>query len=585
MADFGGVLQQPGIVDRTYAMPMALFAYTMLIVTAQPTAGAHASGGVVHSIAPGTSNYGGRIATEGSVGYLWFGRVHLIPRKTFSFGTIVATVTDTFEIFNANAIAVVFTTFTNNIGDGISVPDLPATPATLSAFTSFVDPDSAGLIAYTGVGFDVSFLPLTLVVDRDGPPQFDDTLDFLFSSQQVSLRATGSRVSTFLATYEWPFVERWQFLTDVLESQSGVEQVLSLIEYPLQSFEFQFVLDGTDRQRFENLLFGAQSQLLAIPLWHEDVFTTAAASLSATSISVSSTTDADFRVGGYAIVFTSPTSYDIVLLSAVATGTLTFATTPLLAGYAAGTRVAPIRLGYIIGNPQTARPPKNVKRFRLVFRVKDNDTGMFTGSTSGWSSLSSKVVIDDVDVMESNEKSGEMDHRVTIIDSETGVVDVRTDWDTNKRTQPKTFAMRSRAQYRKVKRLLLALRGPQRSWYKPTYDEDFTVVATLTSGAFTMDVSNIGYTKQVQSRSPRNVIRVEFTDGTSVDRTIASSVEVSATVERLTLSVAWASTKLATEVRRVMYLELSRFRTDTFAFNHRGPANITLTAPARTLLP
>lgn len=586
MANFAGLVTDAYYVDNTYAITARRFVepqagnFASLLALDVPISGPVAAGGVLPGIPVSPTPRAGVVAAEASSGLDWFDRIHLLKRGVYNFGLILSQKTDTYEVFNAWRQDVSLLSVTNNVGPSVTLPSGPTPVAVMPAFTSFLDTAASS----HALGANKNKVPLNIVVAKDGPPSFSSTIEWAFSTGSVAtLRLTGVRVSLIPAIYESDFDEEWQFPTDTIVTDNGTEQVISLTGYPVQSFRVNFLLDADDRQRMQALLMGAQSQLLAFPVWHEDVGTTAGISAGATSVAVTSTADTDYRVGGYAVIWTSATSYDVVQLSSVSTNSLGFTTTPTTNGHLAGARVAPVRLGYIESEVPNQRYYVSLDSYTMQFRVTDNETGMFAGSTTGWNTYSSKVLLDDPNLMDGTTEITSTT-RVQVIDNEAGVVEYIGIWPKSRRGSQKGFSIKSRSEFMSVKKLLLALRGPQVSFRLPTFAEDMTVVATLTSGTSTMDIRHIGYTKYVQSREPKKVFRVTFTDGTSVVREAVSSVEVSNTVERVTINTGWATTKLASEVQRVEFLEPVRFDTTSFTFRFQRTGLARLSVPVKTLM-
>ena len=144
--------------------------------------------------------------------------------------------------------------------------------------------------------------------------------------------------------------------------------------------------------------------------------------------------------------------------------------------------------------------------------------------------------------------------------------------------------MRSRAEYRKVKQLLLSLRGSQVTFYLPTFADDLKLVANIAATDLTFDIENVGYTRHAQANGARSVVHFAFTDGTSLVRVVTDSSIISDTVERLTVSANFPDTRTVAEVSRIQYYELSRFATTTFAFQHERVGLISLTAQVKQLV-
>jgi len=585
-SNYSGRVTTDYFIETSYSMTFPRFRepytgeYASLLALGEELAGPLASGGVAPSFPVGTDNYDAVVAEETSSGVDWFNKVHFLDRQVYNFGLVLSQKTDDYEVFNSWRQNVTFTALVNNIGSSVTLPNLPTQPSTVTAFTSFLDP-----VSTHASGANKNKTRLNLVVSKDGPPTFNNTIEWEFSTGDVATaRLIGSRLSIIPAIYESDFEETWEFISNTIAVDDGTEQVLSLVGYPVQSFSVRFALDSDDRQRMQLLLMGALPRLLAFPVWHEDISTTALASVGATSVAVSATTDVDYRVGGFAMLWSSATAYDVVELSSVSTNSLDFSNTPILGSYASGTRVVPLRLGYIVGDVPNARSLVNLDTYMMQFRVTDNETGMFAGSTTGWSTYSSKVLLDDPNYMDLTMETLSTT-RVRVIDNATGVVEYVPLQEKSRRNSNKGFSIRSRSELMKVKKLLLALRGPQISFRLPTFAEDVTVVADLTLNSTTMDIRHIGYTKYSQSREPRKVFRITFTNGTSLVRVVQSSVEVSTAVERLTLDTTWPSTRTAAQVRRVEFYEPVRFDTEQFTFRFKRTGKASLVAPVKTLVP
>lgn len=514
-------------------------------------------------------------AEEDSAGFDWFQKVHILPRVPVALGPILNDVSVPVDVFNAFRSAITYTAFANTIGAGVSpLPDFPSPPQVLPAFASFLGPASVRLAPVRP----------DLVVSKEGAPLFDGLVSFVFGAVAASLRLSGSRVSLFPFFYEADFTERLTFTSEPLEALDGTEQVLSLAGYPVQSFDLTFVADGDDRARIQTYLFGGQPRLVGLPVWTDEVAPTAAASIGALSVATTSTTDADFRVGGLAVLYDSFGTFDVVVLSAVGPSLLSFATTPLLNNYTTAARIAPVRLGFFAAQITAQRFITSTEEIRASFRVFDNWTGAPTGSLVGWSTHNGRVLLDDCNVTESSGIGTELTQRITVIDSGLGRVEQVSDWPTNRRTLPKTFAMRGRAAVAKVKRLLRALRGPQVSFYLPTFADDIRPVADAIATAFTLDIAAQGYARFAANREPKARVRVTFTDGTSLFRVVQSSAEVSSTVERLTFDATWPVTRTVAEFARIEFVEHVRFAGDVFTFEHRHPLVSRLSAGVKTLI-
>ncbi len=525
-------------------------------------------------------------AQVASLGFHWFEKVHLVPKTSASspleFGNIGGIVERDYELFNAyRKQSVTLTNVQNNATPGMDTPDVVA-PDVLPPLVSFLDPSSTFNTSGTSLG---TLVHTVARASAQGLPTFDTTIVFTFSpGGDLTLYITGDRIALISAEPELPVEEILGFATDIIEPlDGGPEQRICIRKRPRQKFALNYVLDGTERQRMQAMLFGWQPAVFAIPLWHEAIQLAANAAALATTVTTGSTADTDFRVGGLAVVYETATKFDVVQVTAVGATSISFTGSPLIFSYTAGhpVRVMPVRLAVLENNPSHSRPPVNAEFFTLQFRVTDNDTGAVTGSTSGWNTYLGKVLLDDCNIATDN--SGEMRQRVSVIDNETGLVHTDTRWAFHHRSHIKGFRAGTRAEILKLRKLLMAFNGKQKSFYIPTFHDDLTVQVALTIGSNLMRIEHIGYGRFIDAREPKKTFRITFTDGTSLVRVIQSSSEIDADTEELTLDTTWPANRALNTIRRVEFYEKVRFDTDEFRLEYPRVGLARLFAPVKVV--
>jgi hypothetical protein len=102
----------------------------------------------------------------------------------------------------------------------------------------------------------------------------------------------------------------------------------------------------------------------------------------------------------------------------------------------------------------------------------------------------------------------------------------------------------------------------------PSFWSELVPVQDLASGAFEMDVENVGFHEFVAGRPPYGHLWILKTDGTTLERAISSTAELTSTTERITVDVAWPSTITPAEIDRISFLRLSRIAGDIVNFEH-----------------
>lgn len=491
----------------------------------------------------------------------FFEKIHILPRTKIDFGNIITLITNPFLIHSGfRDVSTTLTSLVNGALPGIEFPDV-VPPVIVPRLTSVISPTSTDNSGGVGLG---TVVQTTVNATQDGLPTFDASVLFNFASpaNDPLLLVTGNRVVMIPFPYEVDVIERLQFLTDVIPALDGHEQRIALRKNPRQFFDVRYALDLVERQRFETLVFDFSAGVFGLPLKHEELLLTAATSVGATLYPVANALDIDLRVGGLAVVISDSVTFDVIEIQAV-TDTLITAVATSLNAYPAGTPIMPLRTTTISSGIPVTRHPVELEEFRMTFRVTDNDTGALAGDTTPgfWSTFNSRVLFDDCNVI-NGPVGNELTRRLWTIDNKTGLVNVSSIWDRNKRKSQKGFLARNRAEILTLRKLFIGLRGKQKAFYLPTFISDLTLDADLVTGLDTMDIVSVGYTRFAQTRLPFTLLHIEFTDDTVLDRVVQSSVIVSTTVERLTMDTTWPANRTVSETRRIEFYELVRFDSD-----------------------
>lgn len=492
----------------------------------------------------------------------WFELVHVLPRS-IDLGLITADQSIPLEVYNAYRVTPrVFSAFSSGAGEGVTITDLPALPATIQEQDSL-------------------FLNLEVLV-AVGPPVVDSTLDFVFDVVTILIPIELERAVMFPFEPVAPVIERLGFLTDVIDKRNGKEQRTSLRVSPRQSFDVTYQLDGFARRLFESIVFDAQARPLGIPVWFEPALLTAQVTAGAMSLPVDSTDFADHRVGSFVMLFQSESSFEVHTTASIGPTSIGIGA-PLVGTFPVGTRVMPVRIAFASANWRGTKAPVNLQSTRVTFDVLDNEVDL--SSAAAFGSFGGKVLLD-----EPNEIQGSLseswERTLGTVDNLTGLFVVTSDMEVSRRAHLKTFRSRSRQRLWQVRQLLHFLRGRQTSFYIPTFYEELVPVANVTGGTNTVDVENVGYAKFVKSRQARNVVQLIKTDGTKLTPvTITAASELSTTVERLTVSPNWSGSATVAEVKRVEYFEKVRMDTDEVQIEHStaiGDAEVEM--PVRSVL-
>ena len=500
---------------------------------------------------------------QASGGYDWFETFHVVPRS-FDFGNLLSDQSVPIEVFCSfrRPPQREWTSFVNNAGAGVTLVGLPSLPTQM-------DP--------------LSGIQMTLLVDANGAPFVDDTLDFGFSGiGTIFVSIMIQRLVLWGLVPESPFRETLSFRTNVKTKEEGKEQRAKMRKNPRQSWDYRYLMDeGPEAQTLENLLFDFHALNFGVPVWDEDTETTTVTAAAATSIDVGSTEYRDFRVGGFAGIIEGQTIFDVLEITAL-TATLIDFTTPTTNGYPIGTKVYPMSISRAPARTPGSRYLVNLRNKSIKFTANNNDVDL--ADLGPFSTFNGKLLLDVGNVVRGQTSPEANVRRLDMIDGQVGRVFQDSAWDRDRRRYQFTMRAAGRQALWEMRGMVHAISGRWKSFYVPTAENAFTPVANLGNGSNTLDVTNVGYTQFVRSRQAKNVIRVTTTDGSVLLRTILSSTVIDADTEQLTLDGNWPQEYPPAEVLRIEYVEKVRMDTDDVNFDH-DQGNITrMAVPLITVL-
>lgn len=531
-----------------------------------------------------------------NAGLHWFERVHIYPDSAannaaysqdveIDFKNVVAQLDKEFFLYSAyREIQVTLTEIENNVEPGVEFPTLTP-PIVVNPQTAVLKSTSTyNKDLTTGLGVPVRETIRALV---DGLSDFDDTVVFKFSiGDRPSMSVRGKRIIPILARYEQAYDEVYEFKNNVLPSDDGSDQRLSVRPLPREIYNVKYRLTGVPRQRFQSLLFDRQDVILSLPLYDEETTISSDVTATDTVINVIDGDLADFRVGGYALLITDELTFEVGEVQSITSTTITLVDQVVGSYAAATTMIVPLRLGHISNVPAGADFKRFLEDGDVEFTVDDLDAGTPTESSSAWNSATydGKPLLDECNPMDGTTKRQSFEREVIVMDNDTGLLYQDSGWSRSKRISQKGFVARSRAQVTSLRRFLRWSRGEQKSFYLPTKKNDLTIADDLAIGTAILDVEKIDYERFVKSVRPRADIRVVYDDGTvdlkHVDSAAAHPSD--ATQERLTVSTTWGANHTKASVERIEFVEPVNFAASRFVIRHQRFGLARMSAPVIT---
>ena len=474
-------------------------------------------------------------------------RIHVIE-TSMPFGAVLSEIIDTFIVWNSFFVSKTCVSITKT------------------------NPDEFGL-AGESAPFALKALELTtytVTIYKEGSADFTSTITFDFTAAGTRIvTLTGVRMLVFPFPPEFGIKESLECLTDILTPNDGVgsEQRISIRPMPRQSFTYPLHLeDEREQSRFEAIMFSWHKRSFGLPLWTEkELHTTAIDALDET-ITVD-TTNADYRAGGYAVIWKSLTSYEAVKIDAVADNLLTL-NSPVVGSYTGNKFIMPCRTAQIVNVVKRTNTEKEFSRMQITFAVKDNI--LLTGFVAVQSYLGLPVILTGSYIgQQSKDYTSDSDSFVQ--DYGLGDFDYFSDSEFNFLSQNWTFYNDTKAKCWDFRLFIHSLLGRQGTFWTPTYREDLIATEIIHAVDTSFRIENIKLAENMTFNTLRNHLAFVFPSGTIICKAITGIVEVDADEEIISIDTA-LGVEVAIGGCKISFLDLSRQASDLIDFDW-GEAN------------
>jgi len=446
---------------------------------------------------PGTA-LGGYLVDGVNGGYL-YGQIHVQP-AVLDLGNLVSAQVRTVLVWNAQFVSADVESFVGENTEGITVTPPVVAPYTLAPLQE---------VAY---GFSIAI---------DGPPQLDALYTLTIDGEEYTIEVVGVR------TVLWPFGPNWnapvdetlEWLTQVIPSQNGAEQRISLRSLARRNLEYDLSVVGLDEtQRFDNLVWGWQNRPFAVPYWQYKCRTTAQASSGQAVVPVV-TTDAGFAVGNLAVLIASPDVFEVFEIESVASNQIVAANN-LAQTWAAGSAIYPVAVSRIAGNLPIRRETDRVLRTHVIFHGDPGLVDPFLPTAAASTTLNGlEVLLTRPDWQGGIDNPSE--YPSDIIDFAVGRVAQSVTLTQPVQLKRYRWLLKNRAAVRQFREFLARRKGRHKAVYIPTWHSDLTLVQALTSGASSITAKDMKFFDLVGNDPSKAAVLIRTTSG-DILRTVTS---------------------------------------------------------------
>lgn len=403
-------------------------------------------------------------------------------------------------------------------------------------------------------------------ITLDGPPVIDAAFIFYFSSGSSSLRITGRRVVV------WPFLpqiehrETLEWRTDLLPSFSH-EQRLALRQAPRQAFSYTFLLDQHSFSVAKALSSQWAHRVYGVPVWSE--MTRVGWLPVGTTILRLDTRFADYRNNDLVLIWESSTRFVAVENLQVLEDQIELKL-PLEVSFQ-NAYVAPLRLARTPQGVSFRRYAHDTTSASAIFQVVQNKD---LSAASRYPKYRGKDVLTDRTIL-----VGELTERifrpVDEFDNGSGpvIVDIKENWVNSAKTI--SFDPLTREERWSVRSWLHSLRGRQRSFWLPSWNQDLILLEDAGASETFITVRPIGYPMYYGIKD----IMIQLKIGDQVFARIISGEVASNGNEVLRLSAPLEVGFTVEEVDFICFMSHVRLNSDRVEVQHSYAGRATLSIP------
>lgn len=337
------------------------------------------------------------------------------------------------------------------------------------------------------------------------------------------------------------------YLTEVIRSDNGTEQRAMYREIP--SRKLRFTARTVELYRtgwLDALTYGAQGEELTVPYWPHASALTATATAGALVVLSLDTTDRDYQVNGYLVLWASERHAEECQIVAVGGSSVTVVT--LAESWPTGTIVLPAFRGTFSGTLESGKLSGIAAETQMEFLLTtDPDDPNVTEITDAV--VFTIVPVQHVEVSHTYE---------SLVDRQTSPFYEHTDYRRRAYpvgARPYVLWLDSKAACAAITDWFHGLRGRLRPFWMPTYQHDFEVLSGF--GTSTLVVAQCGYAARLFAGRERRHLAFFEPSGTITHLEVANAIDNGNGTESLFLAGSSPATTLM-----VSYLLYGRLADD-----------------------
>jgi len=351
-------------------------------------------------------------------------------------------------------------------------------------------------------------------------------------------------------------VETMEWLTDVLGSKTGEEQRRRLRESPRMRLEFEGLESGAPRRWMETQLQANGGGRWDVPLACDTLVLSAPLPAGSGVVPIA-VNGRRFAAGGRALLAgAEPRPFEVVQIAGVDPDGLTLVE-PTNLDWPSGARLVPLEVGRFSEVPSLQRFTSDDVPVSLSWDLLED---------IDWPASAGSATYREYPVLEwrpvwTADPEHQAERSLDIVDELTGAPAVFDLPGMPLQRQVLQYVLTNRTEIGAFRGLLFALAGRWASIWIPSWAHDLRVVFPVAAEAVVMDVEWCGLSDWPLAVNRRDV-RLELVDGSVLYRRLTDVVQISDSIERVTLDAALGLSVQPKDVAMLSFMALARQDTD-----------------------
>lgn len=394
-----------------------------------------------------------------------------------------------------------------------------------------------------------------LNVSTSGPPVINGVFVFNFESENPTLSVLGRRVVIWPYRPVYPLSESLEWFTDIQQSFNR-EQRIRLRNAPRQLISQKSILSDADFSKAKAIAYQWVHRVFGVPVWLDMLYVGDLA-IGAQSIVVDSS-NTDIRAFDIVLIWSSNSIFQAVETTTVSASQIDLAL-PLSKNFQ-NAFVVPIRYANTLKGINFTRNSDAIISCDAEFTVRNN---IDLSADVGLPSYKGLQVLIDTQVS-TGSVSDKYSRSIDVFDNDSGLIaiDIKSDYvDIRTKVSIKAFGRANAWRYRQF---IHSLYGRQKTFFLPSWHDEFEVLIDIGSLSTSITVKSIGYSLYYDNQF---LLLQTKTGAFHFNRILSSSVNSDGD-EVLNLESQFGVDIAFIDVKHCCLLKHVRSDTDKISFNH-----------------